>query len=85
MHMYTPTLSFGFDTAVAETAAEYNPHADVLMQNFLLQTNQFSGAISRLADLRRDLSLTDEEKIKFKLEALLDMRRELMREARLRS
>lgn len=69
---------------VQEQSVFYDPAKDALLQTFVAQIKSLGDDVARLQNLRAPLSQEDEQRLHFTLDAVLDMRRELLREARLR-
>lgn len=75
--------SFGW--LVREQRSSYATGNDVLLAELKTETAMLSRRVAQLADLDYALSPMEESKLVFQLEAVLDMRRELLRERSLLS
>ena len=80
--VYAPTGAVGW--VVQERPAFYDPAKDALLQTFVSQVKALSGDVVQLQSLHNPLTVEEEQRMHFMLDAVLDMRRELIREARLR-
>lgn len=69
---------------VQEQSAFYDPAKDALLQTFIAQIQSLNVEVVHLQNLRKPVSIEEEQRLHFMLDAVLDMRRELIREARLR-
>lgn len=69
---------------VQEQPAFYDPAKDALLQTFVAQVKSLSGEVMHLQSLSKSLTQEDEQRMHFMLDAVLDMRRELIRETELR-
>lgn len=69
---------------VQEQPAFYDPAKDALLQTFISQVKALSGDVAQLQSLHKPLTVEGEQCMHFMLDAVLDMRRELIRETRLR-
>lgn len=70
--------SFGW--LVREETPVYGAENDVLLSELKVETSHLSRRVNQLSDLSFSLSPMEESKLVFQLEAVLDMRRELLRE-----
>ncbi len=80
--VYAPAGAVGW--MVQEQPAFYDPAKDALLQTFVAQVQSLSSEMLRLQSLSEHLTVDDEQRMHFILDAVLDMRRELTREAKLR-
>lgn len=70
--------SFGW--LVREAVPAYGAENDVLLSELKVEASLLSRRVNQLSDLSFSLSPMEESKLVFQLEAVLDMRRELLRE-----
>lgn len=73
-------ISQGFGWLVREDSPAYGAQNDALLSELRVETATLSRRIGQLSDLGYNLSPMEESKLIFQLEAVLDMRRELLRE-----
>ncbi len=76
-------ISQGFGWLVREEGPAYGAQNDVLLSELKVEASLLSRRINQLADVSVFLSPMEESKLVFQLEAILDMRRELINEARI--
>lgn len=84
MSTFLYTLPGSLAWRVAEQTAFYDPAKDALLQSFIAQVKTLSLDVAGLQSLQEALQPEEEQRLHYALDALLDMRRELIREARLR-
>lgn len=73
-------MNQSFSWLVREAAPAYGAENDVLLSELKVETSLLSRRVGQLSDLSFSLSPMEESKLVFQLEAVLDMRRELLRE-----
>lgn len=69
------------DWVAREKPAAYGGRKDVLLQEFKKESVSLAQQIWELANFDTKITPMEEAKLVFKLEAILDMRRELVKEA----
>lgn len=74
-------MSQGFGWLVREEGPTYGAQNDVLLSELKVEASLLSRQVGQLSDLSFSLSPMEESKLVFQLEAVLDMRRELINEA----
>lgn len=74
-------MSQGFGWLVREESPTYGAQNDVLLSELKVEASLLSLRVGQLSDLGYNLSPMEESKLVFQLEAVLDMRRELINEA----
>lgn len=73
-------MTTGFGWLVREDSPAYGAQNDTLLSELKVEAAMLSRRIGQLSDLAYSLSPMEESKLVFQLEAILDMRRELLRE-----
>lgn len=76
-------ITNGFGWLVHEDSPAYGAENDVLLSELKVEASLLSRRVGQLSDLSFSLSPMEESKLVFQLEAVLDMRRELINEARI--
>lgn len=77
-------MNQNFGWLVREAVPAYGAENDVLLSELKVEASLLSRRVGQLADLTFSLSPMEESRLVFQLEAVLDMRRELINEARIR-